>query len=103
MNEQPNRAMLDGYGITGCGCYTCVSEVINAKPFPNNLCFPFVMCSECGNKRCPRAEFHDNECSGSNAAGQSGSVRYPAHDPNKPRLTGEELLALMTADVKDHE
>lgn len=32
------------------------------------------LCADCGNKRCPRATFHGNECSGSNAPGQVGSV-----------------------------
>lgn len=33
----------------------------------------FPMCPECGNKRCPRATFHDNTCTGSNESGQPGS------------------------------
>ena len=35
---------------------------------------PFIVCPECGNKRCPKATHHDHECSGSNEVGQSGSV-----------------------------
>lgn len=33
----------------------------------------FPMCVECGNKRCPRATFHDNRCTASNESGQPGS------------------------------
>ena len=99
--EQANREMLDGYGITGCGCYRCVHEVISAKPFPDNLCYPFVICGTCGNKRCPRAEFHDNECSGSNKSGQAGSRRYPAHDPNKKPMTTEEIIAWLNEPEPD--
>lgn len=33
----------------------------------------FPACSKCGNKRCPHATWHGNECSGSNAPGQDGS------------------------------
>lgn len=73
--------MLVAYGIHGCGCYRCVAEVISARPFPENLSYPFIVCATCGNKRCPRAEFHDNECSGSNEPGQAGSVRYPVVSP----------------------
>lgn len=36
--------------------------------------FPFApTCPTCGNKRCPRATDHRNECSGSNEPGQVGS------------------------------
>lgn len=35
--------------------------------------------SKCGNKRCPCAAHHDNECTGSNEPGQPGSL-YPAID-----------------------
>ncbi|WP_233630752.1 hypothetical protein [Citrobacter amalonaticus] len=37
----------------------------------------FVVCPECGNKRCPRANNHRNACTGSNEPGQEGSA-YPA-------------------------
>lgn len=33
----------------------------------------FRVCSDCGNKRCPRATFHEHGCSRSNTAGQIGS------------------------------
>jgi hypothetical protein len=35
-----------------------------------------VLCPECGNKRCPKANDHRNKCSGSNEPGQRGSA-YP--------------------------
>lgn len=34
----------------------------------------FVVCSKCGNKRCPKATDCRNECTGSNDAGQLGSA-----------------------------
>ncbi|EEW5980713.1 hypothetical protein D7V59_10335 [Escherichia coli] len=37
----------------------------------------FVVCPECGNKRCPHANDHNNACTGSNEPGQVGSA-YPA-------------------------
>lgn len=37
----------------------------------------FVVCPECGNKRCPQANDHRNACTGSNEPGQEGSA-YPA-------------------------
>lgn len=32
-----------------------------------------ILCPECGNKRCPKATWHENACTGSNAPGQKGS------------------------------
>ncbi len=33
-----------------------------------------VVCEQCGNKRCPHANDHRNECTGSNEPGQPGSA-----------------------------
>ncbi|MFF4026936.1 hypothetical protein ACFYY5_29210 [Nocardia elegans] len=33
-----------------------------------------IVCPDCGNKRCPKATHHDHVCTGSNEAGQEGSV-----------------------------
>lgn len=49
-----------------CGCHAC-----------NPKAWWMVCCRTCGNKRCPRAASHDNECSGSNEAGRPGT-RFPA-------------------------
>jgi hypothetical protein len=32
-----------------------------------------IVCPTCGNKRCPKATFHGNDCTGSNAPNQPGS------------------------------
>ena len=32
-----------------------------------------ILCSLCGNKRCPHATDHRHECTGSNEPGQPGS------------------------------
>lgn len=56
-----------------CGCYSCVSAVVALSQSPFSQ--PFVVCDLCGNKRCPKATHHNNECSGSNEPGQAGS-RY---------------------------
>lgn len=52
----------------GCWCRTCRPVDINDMRF--------VVCPECGNKRCPRANDHRNSCTGSNEPGQEGSA-YP--------------------------
>lgn len=53
----------------GCWCSTCRPVVLNDMRF--------VVCPDCGNKRCPRANDHRNACTGSNEPGQEGSA-YPA-------------------------
>ncbi|QLW72494.1 DUF550 domain-containing protein [Klebsiella pneumoniae] len=52
-----------------CWCITCRPVTLNDMRF--------VVCPDCGNKRCPRANDHRNACSGSNEPGQEGSA-YPA-------------------------
>lgn len=60
----------------GCGCWTCVSEVVKAKPtFREQMSMPFIVCDLCGNKRCPKATDHRNACTNSNEPNQKGS-RY---------------------------
>lgn len=60
---------------TKCWCYTCRPVTMTDMRF--------VVCPECGNKRCPRANDCRNVCSGSNEPGQEGSA-YPA-----PQRDGE--------------
>lgn len=57
-----------------CWCRTCRPVVLNDMRF--------VVCPDCGNKRCPRANDHRNACTGSNKPGQEGSA-YPA-SPQSP-------------------
>ncbi|WP_188512177.1 hypothetical protein [Enterobacter hormaechei] len=54
---------------TKCWCRTCRPVTVTDSRF--------VVCPECGNKRCPRANDHRNACTGSNEPGQEGSA-YPA-------------------------
>lgn len=55
--------------IPDCSCGTCRPVTFTDSRF--------VVCSECGNKRCPHANDHRNACTGSNEPGQKGSA-YPA-------------------------
>lgn len=55
--------------IPDCWCRTCRPVTMGDMRF--------VVCPDCGNKRCPRANDHRNACSGSNEPGQEGSA-YPA-------------------------
>lgn len=61
--------------IPDCWCRTCRPVVLNDMRF--------VVCPDCGNKRCPRANNHRNACAGSNEPGQEGSA-YPAAPQEVP-------------------
>lgn len=53
-----------------CHCHTCRPITMDDMRM--------VLCPKCGNKRCPHANDHRNDCTGSNEPGQPGSA-YPAH------------------------
>lgn len=55
--------------IPECSCRTCHPVTMTDMRF--------VVCPECGNKRCPHANDHRHACTGSNEPGQVGSA-YPA-------------------------
>ena len=51
--------------VKDCWCTTCRPITIADMRF--------VVCPDCGNKRCPKAHNHTNPCTNSNATGQKGS------------------------------
>lgn len=55
-------------------CYDCLKDELDERGFPVVM-FRFIVCPDCGNKRCPKATFHGNKCTNSNEVGQEGS-RY---------------------------
>lgn len=68
--------------VEGCWCSTCedcrMAKLIAENPKMNFLFMQrMVLCPDCGNKRCPRANSHEHSCTGSNDPGQPGSS-YPA-------------------------
>lgn len=73
------KAMLGSSPAThDCQCRTCRPVTMNDARF--------VVCPECGNKRCPHANDHNNACTGSNELGQDGSA-YPA----APKEVGDNI------------
>lgn len=67
-------AMLQGADcispvIPECSCHACRPVTFAGSRF--------IVCPDCGNKRCPHANDHRNACTGSNESGQEGSA-YPA-------------------------
>lgn len=60
-----------------CDCLTCIRERGDTiDGLPHELC-EMIVCTTCGNKRCPKANDHRNACTGSNEPGQPDSA-YPA-------------------------
>ncbi len=63
---QTNEAFED-LADEKCSCAKCKPNV-----FPHDV--RFIVCSICGNKRCPHAADHDNPCTNSNDEGQKGRL-----------------------------
>lgn len=62
----------------GCWCDSCDVEWRSRQRGPAGLPSRFIVCPDCGNKRCPRATHHDLACTGSNEPNQPGSrYQYP--------------------------
>lgn len=62
-------AERDALNAPDCWCRACRPITLTDMRF--------VVCPDCGNKRCPHANDHRNGCTGSNEPGQEGSA-YPA-------------------------
>ena len=52
--------------VPACWCQTCRPITLEDMRM--------VLCPECGNKRCPKANDHRHGCTGSNEPGQKGSA-----------------------------
>jgi hypothetical protein len=60
-----------------CDCHECFDAL--SKEFSDLtggdwLQQHFIVCPDCGAKRCPKATDHRHDCTGSNEPGQKGSV-----------------------------
>jgi hypothetical protein len=72
------KALLAQSVPVKCWCHKCNEHnTVNGLPFSMTQ---MILCPECGNKRCPKASDHQLDCTGSNEAGQHGSV-YTAPQP----------------------
>jgi hypothetical protein len=60
-----------------CECRACLTgktvELTTGHRVPIAMT-RMIVCAKCGNKRCPHANDHRNECTNSNEAGQPGSA-----------------------------
>jgi hypothetical protein len=50
-----------------------------------------ILCSECGNKRCPKATNHELQCTNSNAPNQAGSIYNTPPQRTWVSLTDEDM------------
>ena len=59
------REIVQHFIVEECWCESCK---------PNTMTdMRMILCQICGNKRCPHATNHNNECTNSNEPGQKGS------------------------------
>ena len=64
-------SIFEAAGVTGCRCAACIKGVkLFGFPLSSQV---MILCPTCGNKRCPHATNHENQCTGSNEPGQPGS------------------------------
>lgn len=71
----PHEKLMELINDPACWCRTCETAALaHLKNGPFHFAARnFIVCPKCGNKRCPRANHHDNACTGSNELGQPGS------------------------------
>lgn len=70
MEAEAERA-LNSIREGKCGCHKCIR-------MRDEFAYHMVVCSTCGNKRCPKASNHELACTNSNEPGQPGSVYGPS-------------------------
>ena len=61
--------LITNFSMRDC-CIKCWDEL----EAPLRSCRPFIICTECGNERCPKATDHNLACTKSNEPGQAGSA-----------------------------
>jgi hypothetical protein len=69
-----------------CECRNCLDDFEKLNPPGPGLSHwttRMVVCSICGNKRCPHANNHNNPCTNSNEPGQPGSSYSMSEIKNK--------------------
>ena len=97
-------------GVTGegpqCWCAHCHGQFAASSTsahlsFIDTFRFHHMyLCPDCGNKRCPRATHHDNDCTGSNDYGQEGS-RYGGIPPTAEEEAQAAVIRAELEDVRD--
>lgn len=80
-SKELTQSLFPAAKLKGCGaCHKCLDGV--GVPFgSSSYMIPItasmmVLCTKCGNKRCPHASDCSLECTNSNASGQAGSIYH---------------------------
>jgi hypothetical protein len=94
---QPSEKSMTWSGPVG-GCAFCDQRISAGMDWMERLSRPMLLCIQCGNKRCPKALWHENHCTASNEPGQP--AQYP--DP-LPVETQASLLAALEAALALHQ
>jgi hypothetical protein len=109
----PNQSMLNkGYAAFQAG-KKAIAELESQEPVSKyccHLCFNksgslfldrMILCSECGNKRCPKATNHKLQCTNSNDPNQVGSIY--THPPQRTwvGLTVDEVDDIANSILTD--
>jgi hypothetical protein len=92
--DEPSCGLSDksmGWPKPTGGCRFCDYRIADAEEnWMDQFSRPMIVCTICGNKRCPHAAWHRNNCTGSNASNQ------PTPYPELPSLDDvKELLAAL--------
>lgn len=69
-------------------CAVCQDKALDGVSF-GWLKRTFIVCADCGNKRCPKASAHWQACTRSNEPGQAGSFYGPEESWPVHRVGGE--------------
>lgn len=62
------QALLNDLALRKCWCYTCDFNGVTKTPLLGGMRTRMNLCPDCGNKRCPRALYHESACMHSTAA-----------------------------------
>lgn len=82
-------------------CRACEPEQLKAAGLHPLLNRTFVVCPQCHNKRCPKAENHRNRCTGSNESGQVAEPEQTGdwHCPNCGYIADQRVTFEETCDT----
>jgi hypothetical protein len=72
-----------------CWCETCWP--------PRRLRDRMIVCPDCHNKRCPRANWHGYACTGSNEVGQKGSSWEHVKAPEPVKVIPQGVMGIPPA------
>lgn len=92
-------------GEVVCECHRCIKENdLRSGGLPLNLT-KMILCPICGNKRCPHASDHRLGCTGSNEAGQPGSVYTPPASQEQVvcKANPQQPIAASESDMKVYQ